>query len=172
MEGDAKGQVGGMEMPESERKRLANESKTWKCQGCGGRRNEDILREEGGEGEHKEQVIPEGLRFGFKDEMGKAAAQEESQENSQQIQPSSIPATTAVASVTPSTTPQNTPASSSSTSPQPTRTTIASSTVAIPQNVANSIHQGQSDGVPAWIDKAITGFAAALALMIIKKVLL
>jgi len=175
MEGDAKGQVGGMEMPEKERKRLAGESRSWRCQGCGRRTNEDILREEGGEaseGKQSEPVIPEGLRFGFKDDMGKAAAQEASEDKSQQTQPIATPAPAVTSSVTPSTTSQNTPASSSSTSPQPTRTIIAPSTAAVPQPVAAPTRQVQSDGVPAWVDKAITGLAAALAVMVIKKILL
>lgn len=91
MEGGAKGQVGGMEMGEEERGRLAGESRGWRCQGCGAGTNEEILREEekrlrerkeeeapsegkdtnppSASGRVKEQ-IPDELRFGFRDEMG------------------------------------------------------------------------------------------------------
>lgn len=175
MEGDAKGQVGGMEMPEKERKRLAGESRSWKCQGCGGRSNEDILREEGGEaveGTQSEHVVPEGLRFGFKDEMGKPATQEAAEDKLDQTHLIVATAPAATTSSSPATTSHPTPASSSSTSPQPMRNMIVPSTVAVSQPVMAPVRQAQSDGVPAWIDKAITGLAAALAVMVIKKILL
>lgn len=175
MEGDAKGQVGGMEMSEKERRRLAGESKTWRCQGCGGRTNEDILREEGGqavEGKHDEHVVPEGLRFDFKDEMGKAAVPEATKSDPEQTASIRTPAPVAVTPADSSTTSQITPVSSSSTSPESTRNIIVPSTVAVPQPVIAPTRQVQSDGVPAWIDKAITGLAAALAVMVIKKILL
>ncbi|KAH8599997.1 ubiquitin-conjugating enzyme, partial [Bisporella sp. PMI_857] len=44
MEGDARGQVGGLEMGSAERERLAGESARFVCAVCG-RCNEDILRE-------------------------------------------------------------------------------------------------------------------------------
>ncbi|KAK4691743.1 ubiquitin-conjugating enzyme E2 J1, partial [Lecanoromycetidae sp. Uapishka_2] len=175
MEGDAKGQVGGMEMPEKERRRLAVESRAWRCQGCGGRSNEDILREEGGdanEAKQSEVIVPEGLRFGFKDEMVKAAEQETTQGTSKHPEPVTTAASASTATSAPPETSQPTPASSSVSSPLPTRTLIVPSTVAVPQPVAAPVRQTQSDGVPPWIDKAITGLAAALAVMVIKKILL
>jgi ubiquitin-conjugating enzyme E2 J1 len=39
------GQVGGMEAKAEVRERLARESKGWRCDGCGGRTNNDIMRE-------------------------------------------------------------------------------------------------------------------------------
>jgi hypothetical protein len=39
------GQVGGMEAKTEVRERLARESKGWRCDGCGGRTNSDIMRE-------------------------------------------------------------------------------------------------------------------------------
>lgn len=173
MEGDAKGQVGGMEMPEKERRRLAGESKAWRCQGCGGRSNEDILREEGGEageGKENEHVVPEELKFGFRDEM--AAAESRDAVEDKGIQAVSTPA------------PDPSPASASTASPQPpvsspseamhpTRTVpIASASHAPPPLPTASTRQNQSDGIPAWVDKAITGLVAALAVMVIKKILL
>jgi len=175
MEGDAKGQVGGMEMPEKERKRIAGESRSWKCHGCGGRSNEDILREEGGEavdGKQSEIVVPEELRFGFKDEMSKSAVQEATENKFQQRQSIATPASAASTSAGPPLASHTAPAFSSLTSPQPTRTILAPSTAAVPQPMAAPTRQSQSDGVPAWIDKAITGLAAALAVMVIKKILL
>ncbi len=45
MEAGAKGQVGGMEMGEAERKLLAWESRSWICEGCVSA-NEEIFKEE------------------------------------------------------------------------------------------------------------------------------
>lgn len=172
MEGDAKGQVGGMEMPEKERRRLAGESKTWKCQGCGGRSNEDILREEGGEGGHgkqKEQVVPEELKFGFRDQMTATESKDEAKGK--------------VAQADPTPAPESSPASALAASPPPltspprgaihqTRTVPIASASRVPPPLPTATRPTQSDGVPAWVDKAITGLVAALAVMIIKKILL
>ena len=173
MEGDAKGQVGGMEMPEKERRRLAGESKSWRCQGCGGRSNEDILREEGGEageGKDNEHVVPEELKFGFRDQMAAAESSSDVAKD-KGMQVVSTPA------------PDHSPASASAASPppptasppmaiHPTRTVAVPSASHSPPPLPTAIRQSQSDGVPAWVDKAITGLVAALAVMIIKKILL
>ena len=176
MEGDAKGQVGGMDMPVTERERLAEESRGWRCRGCGGRRNEDILREEGGEeGKHGGKIdVPEELKFGFRDQMeaskeerldkgkGKEVVTETSgqqmrsqgQESKPQIreqvqQTQQMVAPTVAAAPVPRTV-------------QPLRPT---------RTVAPLQQTTSVDGVPAWVDKAITGVVAALALLIIKKIL-
>ena len=176
MEGDAKGQVGGMEMPESERKRLAEESKSWRCQGCGGRTNETILREQGGESSEESStaaVVPEELKFGFKEQIGLEENKGKGKENVQDDVPSTLKEKTCESSSldrnpepAPSTAEDNceappthaAPSAAATLRPQPTptRPTLAP----------------QSNGPPPWVDKAITGVAAALAVMIIKKVAL
>ncbi|KAJ0117590.1 ubiquitin-conjugating enzyme [Diaporthe amygdali] len=86
METDSKGQLGGLDTTDAVRKRLATESRGWRCSGCGGRTNEDIIKEcedaakaaeaEAGEGSSKiqEVEVPPELSMGFKDEMEKTAA--------------------------------------------------------------------------------------------------
>lgn len=172
MEGDAKGQVGGMEMSEKERRRLAGESKTWSCQGCGGRSNEDILREEGGEardGKHKEHVVPEELNFGFRDQMAAAGSTGVAKDKGMQVvstpAPDASPASASAASPPP-------PTSSSAEGFAQTRTDPLASASRVPPPLPTATRQIQADGVPGWVDKAITGLAAALAVMIIKKILL
>ena len=154
MEGDAKGQVGGLEMPEQARKQIAEESRSWTCTGCGNRSNEIILREEGGDGKEVSQdsaVIPQELKFGFRDEMKKEKPEETS-----------------------------TPPTISNSVSEPRQATVApanppvTTTPAIPTHPPvqpSPIPPVRSDGPPAWIDKAITGVTAALAVMIIKKIL-
>ena len=171
MEGDAKGQVGGMQMSENERRRLAGESRTWRCQGCGGRTNEDILREEGGQdgdAKHNEHVVPEELKLGFRDQM---AAEENKTAAKDQLMPkvpTPAPGPSASASATlptPSTSslPENIPQ---------TRTPPFASGSHTAPTLPTATRQAQSDGVPAWVDKVITALVAALAVMIVKKVLL
>lgn len=185
MEGDAKGQVGGMEMPQKERERLANESRTWRCHGCGGRRNDDILREEGGdarEGQSTEHAVPEELKFGFRDQMGKAEDKKPTGTEQEKSQPQPVqsrssewiaPAGTSTAPpapVDPRTT--SLPAPYNGPVPlEPTRTTPAVAATSSPQSITAATPQTQSNGVPAWVDKAITGLVAALAVMVFKKIL-
>ena len=75
MAGEAKGQVGGLEMGEAPRKRLASESRTWRCTGCWGKTNEEVLTEvqglcdEKGEGQRREESVPEELRLAYREEM-------------------------------------------------------------------------------------------------------
>jgi ubiquitin-conjugating enzyme E2 J1 len=81
MSGSAQGQVGGLEAGEERRKDLAVRSRSWRCQGCGGKTNEEILKqwavdvlEAGGSFKEKEEegdALPEGLKLAYKDEMGK-----------------------------------------------------------------------------------------------------
>ncbi|KAK4147130.1 ubiquitin-conjugating enzyme/RWD-like protein [Dichotomopilus funicola] len=81
METDVKGQLGGLEMGEAGRRRLAGESRGWRCGVCGGgRSNEEILGEWGGSAEQKggeEVVVPAELKMGWRDEMeGKGKGKE------------------------------------------------------------------------------------------------
>lgn len=77
MKEEAGGQVGGLEMGMLGRERLARESRGWRCGGCGGRTNEEVLRECERAAEtctgktREEEVVPEELRLGYRDELGK-----------------------------------------------------------------------------------------------------
>ncbi|KAK4448207.1 ubiquitin-conjugating enzyme/RWD-like protein [Podospora aff. communis PSN243] len=86
METDARGQLGGLETGEEVRRRLAGESGGFRCSGCGGRTNREILEEseskarEMGMGE--EVVVPEELKMGFKDEMERERREREKERGS------------------------------------------------------------------------------------------
>ena len=82
MASEAKGQIGGLDMNEEARERLASESRVWKCGGCGGKSNEEVIlecearwREQhvGGEvdlaSRSSDIQIPEELRLAYKDDM-------------------------------------------------------------------------------------------------------
>ena len=180
MEGDAKGQVGGMEMPQKERERLARESRSWRCHGCGGRSNEEILQEEGGEpskGKQTEPVVPEELKFGFRDQMeGNDSTQAKNGVNKQStdsILPNSHGSSPAATMTSIQSSGFSGPLSSSANLPlQPTRTIQVAPFSNTTQPTPPSRRQEESNGIPPWVDKAITGLAAALIVMVFKKLLL
>ncbi len=180
MEGEAKGQVGGMEMGEAERRRLAGESRGWRCQGCGGRSNEEIMKEQEDEagkeenGERKQEAIPEELKLGFKDEMGKEA--QGSKPMATRENP--IPASSKV----PSFTATSISSSSSALPPNPSlQASLPSTTNTLfSQPLQPQPRQPQPtpttqistpEAVPGWIDKAIVGLVAGLGVMVIKKMM-
>lgn len=175
MEGDAKGQVGGMEMSEGERRRLANESRGWRCQGCGGRTNENILKEEGreaGEGNEIQAVVPEELKFGFKDEMGKDG---ESGKGREDVMEEASNASTRHESASAPAVRESQPEAPITTTTTPVSGSRGNPAVQLPQVQPlppTPVTPSPSTGSPAWLDKAITGVAAALAVMVIKKVAL
>lgn len=172
MEGDAKGQVGGMEMPEIERKRLAEESRTWRCQGCGGRTNEAILKEEGGEaGEASETaaVIPEELKFGFKDEMGKGGDKGKGKRSTKEAESAACAGNTSASTsaVSESSLPAQGPTAENSVSPRPVSPFAPAPR--LQPTATRPPSASQFNKSPAWLDKAIVGVLAALAVMVIKK---
>jgi ubiquitin-conjugating enzyme E2 J1 len=80
METDVKGQLGGLEASDDVRRRLARESSAWRCPGCGGRTNGEIMAEveerckevhgdDAGKGRQEEVKVPEELKMGWRDEM-------------------------------------------------------------------------------------------------------
>ncbi|OQN97443.1 hypothetical protein B0A48_16602 [Cryoendolithus antarcticus] len=75
MDTDAKGQLGGMESSEGVRRRFAEGSGAWRCGSCG-KTNVEIM--EGQDeavrlvrGEVKKEVVPEELRLGYREDLGK-----------------------------------------------------------------------------------------------------
>ena len=177
MEGGAKGQVGGMDMGEGARKSLAVESRVWRCAGCGGKSNEDILREVEeavGQKDGPVEQVPSELRMGFRDEMGKA---EEAEKNAV-IAKSSIPSPE---SDPPSSTPpqpRETTACTLASHPPPSSSSTSISAQILPPSVQPTMTQPRpnlvqqvstEDAVPGWIDKAILGLVASLLLMVVRK---
>lgn len=184
MEGGAKGQVGGMEMGDEGRRKLAGDSRRWRCEGCGGRTNEDILKSEerrckgkGKEGEEKGMSVPEGLRLGYRDEMEaeKDAAPPAAEMTSQQPARSvtSLVNSPTIDTLTSNilTTPRTSLAPSRESIPNPSFPSSSSSASA-PHPQHPPQQQRPLASVPAWIDRAIAGLIAGLAFMIIRKLML
>lgn len=87
METDAKGQLGGLDTNDTERKRYADNSVSWKCPSCG-KSNEDIINEcteaakekEAADGEaHKkiDETVPPELKIGFKPDTTEGGSQKQ-----------------------------------------------------------------------------------------------
>ena len=159
METDAKGQLGGMESGEKMRRELARNSKIWRCGVCG-KTNLDVLdecrrewevkqKEGGGEGEGEDVKVPEELRLGFKDEMGKGKGKE--------LEGGRIEEGSAVQNAYP-------PARPAQGAPQPTPTITRTA----PQTHRAHVRPGSNEGVPAWVDRAIALVGACLVFMIVK----
>lgn len=74
METDPKGQLGGLEIPDATRKRLALESQTFRCPTCA-RTNKEIMKEceeeaaALGTASADDKEVPSELKMGWKDEM-------------------------------------------------------------------------------------------------------
>ena len=87
------GQVGGMEAKAEVRERLARESKSWRCQGCGCRPNSEIMREwweickERGvkvEEEMSLEDLPEGLHLEAREPGSKSEGKQNGTETRQE----------------------------------------------------------------------------------------
>lgn len=189
METDPKGQLGGLDTSEAVRKQLATQSRAWKCAGCGGRPNEEIIREceeaaanldaEGGGGEGsrkaKEEVeVPAELKLGFRDEMEKnntaavaataataAATDAESAELAEGFVQTVPRADLSAGAARPG-----------QTVPQPTRTVP----LPAPAQQAPLAQQMQrqtmgAGDVPRWIDRVIAALVVCLVGMILKVLL-
>ncbi|KAL8778564.1 MAG: hypothetical protein Q9213_007364 [Squamulea squamosa] len=186
MEGGAKGQVGGLEMGEIERKRLAAESRGWKCQRCGGNTNEDTLIEESKRCEELEQnggstkaaakeQIPDELRFGFKDEMVKEQSIDKGKgkersttehDKDENVANQKTPSDKSVQPMDLKSIP-----SPVLPSPPPAPVIIPAQPIRqqMPTPTASISHSTTENGVPPWVDKAIAGVIAGLLIMVAKK---
>lgn len=192
METDPKGQLGGLDTSDAVRRRLAAESHAWRCPGCGGRTNEDLIREteeaaraaEADAGAASGSVggdveVPAELKMGFRDEMEKSATAVEA--TAPQASEDAEGAELAEGFV------QTVPradldvsagaARPGQTVPQPTRTlplpNVTQNTVApgqhAPLQQRQTIHGDV--GVPRWVDRVIAALVVSLVAMILKVML-
>ena len=170
METDAKGQLGGLECNDTVRRRMAKESRAWKCSGCG-KSNEEILKEcaeaaKESDSASRDEKVPEELKMGWKDEMGKDKEDTENAELAEGFV-QTAPVVQPVAEAQPALYPPARPAQSV---PQPTGTATRTTTPRRPAAVAYQA-QAQSEAVPAWLDKAIAAVVALLSIMVLKLIL-
>lgn len=191
METDAKGQLGGLDTNEAERRRYAGSSGNWKCGVCG-QSNREILAEraeaakakEDAEGSKRvEEEVPKELTIKVKDgSREKPVLAEESDE----AEMAEGFVQTAPLQPDPPTYPPARPAQGV---PQPTGSGSsandqrAAGTESIRQRNTTTAPQAQpmreraaeirrsTDGVPIWIDRAIAGVVVCLIFMVLKMLL-
>ena len=188
------GQVGGMEASKDVRQRMARSSKQWRCDGCGGKTNEEIMQEwwaicrEKGIDVKEEaglEELPEGLKLAFKDEMGKDEQKGERKKAAEETLPcpASSSQITAVAD-------SDKPVTDSGSLPVAVDCTTSQSESARTERLPDALPEPPTEvgsitaqpmtaiarpQVPAAatpiLDKAISGLVLALLFMVLKKVL-
>jgi ubiquitin-conjugating enzyme E2 J1 len=198
METDAKGQLGGLDTSEAERRRCADASGNWKCGVCG-QSNREILAEraeaakakEDAEGSKRvEEEVPKELTINVKEQdserpgVEKPELAEESGAEEAELAEGFVQ--TAPLQPDPPIYPPARPAQGV---PQPTGSASsgigpgAASTESIRHRNVTTAPQAQTmrqraaeirrstDGVPLWIDRAIVGVAVCLTFMVLKMLL-
>lgn len=162
MEGDARGQVGGVDASAGVRERLAGESRGWRCGVCG-RSCAEILEERDREvgamekegGKKVDEAVPAELRLQFREDLGKGVEPKEKTEvdTLAQVPSTDIPPSSAAPAALGN-------ARVEQRSMQPTRT--------VPLQT-NQPRRPQDDRILNRLDMAIAVFASALAYMVVRK---
>ncbi|WEW61232.1 ubiquitin-conjugating enzyme E2 [Emydomyces testavorans] len=196
MDGEVRGQVGGMEAREELRREWARRSREWRCEVCPGRRtNEEVLREwwevcrgkgvaveEGEDRAVRMEEVPEGLRVRYRDELGReegdgkgeklaSESQAEQRCEKEERNTNGSIAGRAAAISTATRAPRPTPTTSTSDRSmnlrqRSTRTQTQTASTA-PANASTSTQTAHDP----WLDRAIVGVLVALVLMVLKKIL-
>ena len=188
MDQEAKGQVGGLDTEEGVRRRLATESRFWSCTGCEGRSNEDIMKgledevkalEKDGpqDGKRAEVVeVPAALRLRYRDELEKTngnveddapAASFSAAEASTARTCGAVHArdtSTSAVTRTPEIDAESARARTVP-NPAPTRTRPP------PPAAVAIVPAASNNGVPPWLDRAISGVMACLIFLILKRIM-
>ncbi|TEY76063.1 hypothetical protein BOTCAL_0061g00220 [Botryotinia calthae] len=172
METSPSGQLGGVDASDSIRKRIAGESRGWKCGVCGGKSCEEILGEaeqlakelegEGTSSNREEEAIPPDMQIGLKKETktdtgSNQEIDEVNSKSTEEVRPAQAES-------------EYPPAMPAQTVPQPT------ATIPLPQQPQPQRQMAQArvqsdEGVPAWVDRAIAGIVLCLVVMVLKMLL-
>ncbi|OJJ51230.1 hypothetical protein ASPZODRAFT_127260 [Penicilliopsis zonata CBS 506.65] len=175
MDGDAKGQVGGLDVSEEVRRAWAEQSRAWCCESCG-RSNAEILREQAevcqakgisGDGDEKdEENVKElaGLKVAYRDELGVGKSQQPSQQQtgSEETQIESTESSLGTNSVQHQVQqPLQQPVQ------QPVHPPLQQP---VQQQVQSQPQTQTTQRQTPWLDRAIVGVVIALVLMILRRV--
>ncbi|KAI1661259.1 UBC-like protein [Daldinia decipiens] len=170
METDARGQLGGLDTNDAVRRKLAVESRGWRCPVCA-RTNAEIIAECGQrcaevevDGERKEEVeVPAELKMGFRDEMEKARAAASSEGEKEDAELAEGFVQTVPRRENPLPAPR--PAQGV---PTPTRTIPLPAAVGQPVSLQTPRRVDPNVGVPPWVDYAIVSLVVILIAMLTK----
>lgn len=184
METDAKGQLGGLEMADAGRARIAAGTKDWKCKDCG-RSNGEILEERKRAAEElgaeaAQELVPKELVIGSKEDIKKVTEEaKKKQEADEQVLQSGEPLERELPEERISRADYYEPARPAQGVPQPTGTaaspthpqsTPVAPPTAVQRNAVVARQQVSGDGVSLWVDRSIAGIVICLAIMILKMV--
>jgi ubiquitin-conjugating enzyme E2 J1 len=196
METDPKGQLGGLDASDAVRRRMAGESRGWRCPGCK-RSNEEIIRDceekakeveekDGIQGMREEVEVPKDLKMGWRDEMEASAEAASAKSEGQGLQRAdddsesaelaegfvqTIPIQAAPALDASIPIPvRSSPAQAVS---QPIDATGSSQAAALAAPALPLAPQAlqqrrQDDGVPVWIDRLIVVIGVVLVAMVLR----
>jgi ubiquitin-conjugating enzyme E2 J1 len=151
MDTDAKGQLGGLQCDEDARKKMANRSGDYTCPAC--QKSNRVIMEERAEEvkklamegqETKEEEVPEELRLAYREDLN----QEKKAETAAKVDQVEKAMAASL--------------SQSNTAPAP----VAVQTAQQPARRARA-----QDSNESWVDMAIYGIAAILAILVARKVL-
>ncbi|KAF5877355.1 putative ubiquitin-conjugating enzyme protein [Botrytis fragariae] len=178
METSPSGQLGGVDASDSIRKRIAGESRGWKCGVCGGRSCEEILGEaeqlakelesEGTGSNREEETVPPDMQIGLKKETKAETGSSQEMGSNQEIDEGNSKSTEEVKPAQAES--EYPPARPAQTVSQPT------ATIPLPQNPQPRRQMAQArvqsdEGVPVWVDRAIAGIVLCLVVMVLKMLL-
>ena len=181
MDTTASGQLGGLDSTESARKKMAAESTTWKCAGCGVSNGEIMkarlhaVHEQKEAGTLKpEEEVPEELKLAYREDLQQQSSAQtstappsepgQSPETSKSAQKPQSPTQSSPIPATSSQNGQSSTAVQINVRPPPTPSQTM--VTGRPQTIRNT-HSSDND----WLDKAIWGVVAALVLMVLRKFL-
>ncbi|KAI0024551.1 ubiquitin-conjugating enzyme/RWD-like protein [Xylariomycetidae sp. FL0641] len=180
METGSAGQIGGVDAPDDVRRRLAAQSRAWRCPVCA-QSNQEIMADcearcaELEESDRKAEVeVPPELKLGFRDDMEKAraAADEGAKEDAESAQLAegfvqTAPERAEAAPVPPPV--PMPPARPAQGVPAPTgRAPLPSPTTPLPPPPQRQVHVQPAAEVPPWIDYAIFSLVIVLLAMLYK----
>ncbi|KAG9258325.1 ubiquitin-conjugating enzyme/RWD-like protein [Emericellopsis atlantica] len=183
METDVKGQLGGMECSEERRKNMAEESCHWRCGVCG-MSNAEIMADATERckdaPQAKQDVVPDELKMGFRDELEKPKQQKQQQQQEEEereiaemaegfVQTAPpVDRSQAEAQAQPSTRNYESrpiQAASQPISAQPTPT----QTVPVPEQPTAQMAGWRNDnGVPVWLDRLIVALVVFLVALLMR----
>ncbi|ODA83829.1 hypothetical protein RJ55_02345 [Drechmeria coniospora] len=178
METSARGQLGGLESPDSVRRRFAQESTAFRCSTCG-RTNADIIAESEKRAQESSSAaadveVPHDLRMGFKDEMeAKKAASAVKNDHSDAAAElaEGFVATTPISPRRDSLQYAAPPPQSAVVTNQVTHLSRRQSVAPVAPLVQRQPHPAlpnQPNGVPLWIDRAIVVLGTLLTVLLLK----
>ncbi|KAI2983786.1 hypothetical protein CBS147344_7514 [Aspergillus niger] len=180
MDGDAKGQVGGLDVGEEVRRAYARSSRGWRCEGCEGsslRGNEEVMREWWGVC-REAGVRVEGEDFGGEfgvdeQEDEKKVVEEEEEEEEGVDEAAAAGADAAVTAATDTPRVQQEPPSQPQPQPQPQQQlqqhTPPATRPSVPATPASASAPATTSQDTPWLDRAIVGVIIALVAMILRR---